>query len=151
MPIIFPKFDELYEVIINDCLEIYSEQNKLKSNNSKKDNLDIIDKIYELKYSLRENKSKNKKFSDIVLFLSFYLNDIKNFFIDKERNNSKVEFAEDFCLAYILLTGYRFNLINKIETEELFMLQLKYYKNFSNFLKYYTLTEQIKKRYNEKL
>ena len=147
---IFPKLEEFYKVIINDCFEIYYELNKVKDNNFKK-NVDFVDKIYTLKNICIDNKLKNQHFLDIALFLSIYMYDIKEFFIDKEKKNSDVIYAEEYCLAYIVLIGYKANLINKIGKDELFTFQPENHRNFSNFLQHYGLPEQIRNCYDESL
>ena len=145
----FPKLYELYEVIINDCYKIFSLQQKEKDKNSVEGPIDLINKIETLKLNIKDNKYNNQKYPDIISFSLKYINNIFTFFLNKEENNIDVEYIDDYCLAYIALVGFRYNLIKKIEEDELFLFELKNYENYSNFLTKYNIKDQVIQYYKE--
>ena len=146
---IYPKFDELYKAIIDDCFEKYSELHKEKDNKSNKKKIDFFYKINALDFQFIDNKNKN--FTDITIFSSIYINDIKEFFKDKNRINDEAVYMDYYCVAYLALVGFRANLLKNIENDELFKFQLKNYENYSNFLQRYRLIDQLKEYYDQTL
>ena len=80
MSTLFPSFDELYKDIINDCYKILSSQQNKKDKNPTDNQISIFYKINELKSNIIDNKSKNNKYSDIISFISMYINNLSIFF-----------------------------------------------------------------------
>ena len=141
MSTLFPSFDELYKDIINDCYKILSSQQNEKDKNPTDNQISIFYKINELKSNIIDNKSKNNKYSDIISFISMYINNLSIFFSKNEIDDIYVEYADVYCLAYIALVGFKYNLINNLENDEILSFKFTNYENFSNILVKYNISE----------
>ena len=142
MSTIFPTFDELYKAIINDCYKILSVQQNGKDKSLTDNQINIIYKINALKSNIIDNKSKNDKYSDIISFTSIYINNLSIFFSKNEIDDIYVEYADVYCLAYIALVGFKFNLINNLQNDEIFSFKFTNYENFSNILLKHQISEE---------
>ena len=151
MSTIFPTFDELYKAIINDCYKILSVQQNGKDKSLTDNQINIIYKINALKSNIIDNKSKSDKYSDIISFTSIYINNLSIFFSKNEIDDIYVEYADVYCLAYIALVGFKHNLINNLENDEILSFKFTNYENFSNILVKYNISEQIIGYYQEHL
>ena len=59
------------------------------------------------------------------------------------------QYINDFCLAYIVLVGFRYIFYDEFQESSFFAFDVKNYDNFSKLLDKYTITNQIKKGYEE--
>ena len=86
---VFPKLEELYIVLANDCCLLFLVQNFEKKNvvkklyQQRKNKSDILDILVLIKSNISANKSKLKKYSDITSFSLEYFNTISEFFCTK--------------------------------------------------------------------
>lgn len=153
MSLLFPTSQELYKTITNDCFAFFLEQNNEKSikelYKTKKNNISIKDKLNKLKLIISDNKANNQKHSDIIHFTSKYINIMHAFFEKDKIDNSEVRFLHQYCLSYISLVGFRCLFSNNINDDQIFKFQVNEYKEFSKFLIYYSITEQVQNFYEE--
>ena len=126
---VFPKLEELYIVLANDCYLLFLIQNFEKKKNiikklyqQRKNKSDILDILVLIKSNISANKSKLKKYSDITSFSLEYFNTISEFFARNDISNNEVRYANDFCLSYIALIGFR-NVLVDLEEDEIFIFQ----------------------------
>ena len=152
---VFPKLEELYICITNDCYLLFLEKNVNQENFSIKDlfqkrknKKDIIAILDLIKSNILANKSKNERYSDITSFSWDYINKISEFFSENKINNIDVRYVNDFCLAYITLEGIR-NIFFNLEESEIFLFRAEKYLYFSKFLAKYHILTDIKNFYEK--
>ena len=154
MSIIFPYSNELYGVVINDCYEflysICSEEVKKSLENlfkSRTQLYDLDNKIYALKFYLRNLESKKILNRDIIQYTSKYICHIENAYV----NNTFIILKpiSDFCLAYLALASYRYIYDINFNENSFFFFNYNDFKNFSNFLLKYSISSQIKDAYEK--
>ena len=149
MSVVFPKFDELYLTIANDCYPLCAEIVKEKDKalidllNLDKNQLDDFDKLYMVKSYISTKKTYDKKYAVIATFASNYIYSIFEFFRNKDIENSEVRFAYEFCLAYIALVGFKSMFTNTFKDEDLFKFQPNKFKYYSQILTKYSIIDQI--------
>ena len=156
MSIIFPKLEELYSNITNDCY-IYTLQQNNKNQKILdkelfvpiKNKTDIIKRLEVIKNSISNHMSKNQKYSYINTFTSKYICTIMNFYSKNQTINIELKYYDQFCLAYIALVGYCCFYSNIDDDDELFIFHSEKYKNFSKFLLYYSIANPLKEYYEE--
>ena len=154
MSVVFPKLDELYCSIINDCnrfqmLQYHKNEKKpiiIELYKPKTNKNEIINILNVLLTYMSKNSSKDKKCLPITFFTSMYMNNIFEFY-SKETNNIEVKYYDKYCLAYIALVGFRY-FFSDLNDNELFEFQSTNCENFSNFLCKYSLLKQLKEYYD---
>ena len=100
MQVIYPQLEELYIVITNDFYKMYMEktdENAKEKLDLEKNNLNIKNKIFILK-----NKEKIYNDSDIIQFLSTYIENIDKFFTKEKIEKIEVQYSDQYCLSYIV-------------------------------------------------
>ena len=154
--IIFPKLDELYTAITKDCYNyLYlscSEQVQKSIDNiliSQKGRSDIYNQLYVIKYYIAKNKSKYKNYSDIIRFVSKYIDIMFAFFSKEQIAIIDVKFYYEYCLAYIVLVGYGYTLNNSLNDDKLFIFEVGEYDYFSCLLSKYGLFVKLKNFYEQ--
>ena len=151
MQVIYPQLEELYVVKTNDFYKMYLEKTdeNVKYLDSEKNNLNIKDKIEQLKIFISKNKAKNINDFDIVQFLSTYIENIDNFFTKEKKEKIEVQYADQYCLSYIALVFFKFFCDDKKDIKDLFSFNIDKYEYFSKFIIHYSLLNQIKDFYEE--
>ena len=152
MQVIYPQLEELYMVITNDFYKIYLDkkgENTKEKLDSEKNNLNIKDKIELLKIFISKNKTKNINNSDIIYFLSKYIDNIDSFFSKEKIERIEVQYVDQYCLSYIALVYFNFFCNDKEDIKELFQFNIDKYEHFSKFIIHYSLLNQIKDIYEE--
>jgi hypothetical protein len=154
--IIFPKLDELYTAITKDCYNyLYlscSEQVQKSIDNiliSQKGRSDIYNQLYVIKYYIAKNKSKYKNYSDIIRFVSKYIDIMFAFFSKEQIAIIDVKFYYEYCLAYIVLVGYGYILNNSLNDDKLFIFEVGEYDYFSCLLSKYGLFVKLRNFYEQ--
>ena len=154
--IIFPKLDELYTAITKDCYNyLYlscSQQVQKSIDNiliSQKGRSDIYNQLYVIKYYIAKNKSKYKNYSDIIRFVSKYIDIMFAFFSKEQIAIIDVKFYYEYCLAYIVLVGYGYTLNNSLNDDKLFIFEVGEYDYFSCLLSKYGLFVKLKNFYEQ--
>jgi len=148
---VFPKLDELYIAIINDCYIFFLENSKKNISEKelikkKEEQIDVIDAIKILNSSMQNYQPKNDKFFDILSFTSYYIYSIYEFFSSEKIDNIEVKYFHEYCLAYIALVGYENFFINSGD-DELFSFQCEKHKFFYKLLNDYSVLTEMKKYY----
>ena len=148
---VFPKLEELYIAIINDCYIFFLENSQKnisekELNKKKEEQIDVIDAIKILYDSMKNYQPKNDKFIDIIQFASNYIYNIYEFFAKEKIDNIEVKYFHEYCLAYIALVGYENFFIDKVE-DELFSFQIEKHKFFYKLLNDYSILTEMKKYY----
>ena len=148
---VFPKLEELFIAIINDCYIFFLEHSQKNISEKelikkKEEQIDVIDAIKILNSSMVNYQPKNNKFIDIIQFASNYIYNIYEFFSQEKIYSSEVKYFHEYCLAYIALVGYE-NIFINIEGDELFSFQFEKHKFFSKLLDDYSVLTEIKKYY----
>ena len=152
MEVIYPQLEELYMVITNDFYNLSLEkrgENTTEKLESEKNILKIKDKIKQLKIFISKNKTKNINDSDIIQFLSKYINIIDTFFTKEKIEKIEVQYADQYCLSYLALVFFKFFCDDNEDMKELFQFNIDKYENFSKFINHYSLFKQIKGIYEE--
>ena len=152
MQVIYPQLEELYIVITNDFYKMYMEktdENAKEKLDLEKNNLNIKDKIKQLKIFISKNKAKNINDSDIFQFLSTYIENIDKFFTKEKIEKIEVQYADQYCLSYIALVFFKFFCDDKEDIKDLFSFDVDKYEHFSKFIIHYSLFNQIKDFYEE--
>ena len=152
MEVIYPQLEELYMVITNDFYNLSLEkrgENTTEKLESEKNILKIKDKIKQLKIFISKNKTKNINDSDIIQFLSKYINIIDTFFTKEKIEKIEVQYADQYCLSYLALVFFKFFCDDNEDMKELFQFNIDKYENFSKFIIHYSLFKQIKGIYEE--
>ena len=114
----------------------------------RKNKSDILDILVLIKSNISANKSKLKQYSDITSFSLEYFNTTPEFFARNDISNNEVRYANDFCLSYIALIGFR-NVFVDLEEDEIFIFQSEKYSYFSEFLNKYNILTDIKNFYEK--
>ena len=148
---VFPKLEELYIAIINDCYIFFLENSQKnisenELNKKKSEQIDVIDAIKILYDSMKNYQPKNDKFIDIIQFASNYIYNIYEFFAKEKIDNIEVKYFHEYYLAYIALVGYENFFIDKVE-DELFSFQIEKHKFFYKLLNDYSILTEMKKYY----
>ena len=148
---VFPKLEELFIAIINDCYIFFLEHSQKNISEKelikkKEEQIDVIDAIKILNSSMVNYQPKNNKFIDIIQFASNYIYNIYEFFSQEKIYSSEVKYFHEYCLAYIALVGYE-NIFINIEGDELFSFQFEKHKFFSKLLDDYSVLTEIKNYY----
>ena len=152
MEVIYPQLEELYKVITNDFYKMYLEkkdENAKEKLDSEKNNLNIKDKIEQLKIFISKNKTKNINDFDIIQFLSKYIDIIDSFYSKEKIEEIEVQYADQYCLSYIALVFFKFFCDDKEDLNELFHFNINKYQHFSEFITHYSLLRQMKLIYEE--
>ena len=141
-----PSFKELYIVIINDMYSFLLELSEYLELN--KNINDIDKKISFLKTYLSDKNLYNKKNKDIIHLILNYIKHIEDCF-----NNNIFEdvIISDFCLAYLVLVGFRHIFVINFKKEELFSFNLMNYNKYSFLIEKYYFTQKIKQVYEKKV
>ena len=142
MQAIYPQLEELFKVITNDCFILYLEktgENLEEAFESKKNNLNIKDKIEKLKSFNSKSKTKNINDFDINQFLAKYIDNMHTFFSKEKIEKIEVQYADEYCLSYIALVYFKFLCVDKVDINELFEFKIDEYEHFSKFIIHYSL------------
>ena len=150
----FPKLEELYSAIVNDCYTFISKKMKEDNKTPNKEltilekDKNILEKLNTLQLHFPTADLYDRKYIYIANFCSLFIKKIYDFF-SKNEPNVEVRYSSDYCLAYIALLGFRDILFNDVKDDEIFVLDLKEYTNFSKILDNYNISEPLKKDYEE--
>ena len=137
----FPKLEELYSAIVNDCYAFISKKMKEDNKTPNKEltilekDKNILEKLNTLQLHFPTADLYDRKYIYIANFCSLFIKKIYDFF-SKNEPNVEVRYSSDYCLAYIALLG-------------IFVLDLKEYTNFSKILDDYNISESLKIDYEE--
>ena len=150
----FPKLEELYSAIVNDCYTFISKKMKEDNKTPNKEltilekDKNILEKLNTLQLHFPTADLYDRKYIYIANFYSLFIKKIYDFF-SKNEPNVEARYSSDYCLAYIALLGFRDILFNDVKDDEIFVLDLKEYTNFSKILDNYNISEPLKEYYEE--